>query len=153
MADVVDRKTRSRMMAGIRARDTKPERIIRSGLFRLGFRYRLHSANLPGRPDLVFPSRRAAIFVNGCFWHGHDCRFFRMPTTRRVFWEKKIRGNRRRDEKNLMLLANANWRTLVVWECAMRGKRQPEQSKVIGQISSWLDSHRKQAVIRERTPA
>ena len=84
-------------MSGIRGRDTKPEKLIRSALHRLGFRFRLQSKKIPGRPDLVLPKFRAAVFVHGCFWHGHDCPLFRLPGTRRAFWDAKIKRNRERD--------------------------------------------------------
>ncbi len=106
MADIVSRETRSRMMAGIRSRDTKPELAIRRALHAMGYRYRLHG-KLPGRPDLVFPSRNAVIFIHGCFWHGHDCPLFRLPGSRTSFWTTKIDGNRRRDAAALEALAAA----------------------------------------------
>src|SRR5438876_952703 len=97
MVDIVNRKTRSRMMSGIRGTNTKPERLIRLGLSAAGFRYRLHQRNLPGRPDMVLQKHRAVIFVNGCFWHGHDCKLFRLPASNTEFWDTKIRLNRERD--------------------------------------------------------
>src|SRR5690349_10285250 len=102
------------MMAGIRGADTRPERAVRSALHRRGFRYRLHARNVPGKPDMVFPAYHAAVFIHGCFWHGHDCRFFRLPDTRREFWERKIGGNRERDLKVRSLLADAGWRQFIV---------------------------------------
>ena len=93
MADVVDRKTRSRMMSGIRGKNTRPELLIRKGLHARGFRFRLHDKRLPGKPDLVLPKYSAVIFVHGCFWHGHDCHLFKWPQSRREFWRKKITRN------------------------------------------------------------
>src|SRR5436190_105109 len=98
MADIVDRETRSRMMSGIRCKDTLPERMVRQVLHRDGLRYRLHHGGLPGKPDVIFPSRKAVVFVHGCFWHGHSCPLFKMPSTRPAFWAKKIDGNRSRDK-------------------------------------------------------
>src|SRR5688572_11362784 len=112
MADIVDPTTRSRMMAGIRSGNTKPELTIRKALHRLGLRYRLHTKGVPGRPDMVFASRKATVFVHGCFWHGHDCRYFRMPTTRPEFWTAKIRANQKRDMVVSELLAEDGWRQL-----------------------------------------
>lgn len=140
MADIVDPATRSRMMAGIRSGNTKPELAVRKALHRLGFRYRLHAINAPGRPDLVFPSRHAAVFVNGCFWHGHDCRFFRMPATRQEFWMTKIAANRRRDVIVSERLTQAGWRQLTIWECAIRGRSPSEVSKVIELAAQWIRS-------------
>ncbi len=113
MADVHDAPTRSRNMAAIRGKDTRPEMIIRRGLHARGFRFRLHAAGLPGKPDLVFPKYRAVVLVNGCFWHGHECSMFRWPSSRQEFWKEKITGNKRRDLANLEGLADAGWRTCV----------------------------------------
>ena len=122
MVDIVDKATRSRMMSGIRGKNTQPEILIRHGLHRLGFRYRLHGSKLPGRPDIVLPKFNAVILVHGCFWHGHDCRYFKLPTTRTGFWKEKIDGNRARDSRNLDSLLTAGWRVCIVWECAVRGR-------------------------------
>lgn len=119
--DVHSPEVRSHNMSRIRGRDTKPEMLIRRGLHRLGLRYQLHRRDLPGRPDLVFPSRRCVIFVHGCFWHGHDCPMFRLPVTRTEFWRQKIEANRSRDERAAGALASGGWRRLAVWECALRG--------------------------------
>ena len=99
MVDVVDTATRSRMMAGIKGKNTQPERLVRSLLHRKGFRFRLNVRELPGKPDIVLPSYHAVIFVNGCFWHGHDCVRFKWPKTRTDFWQHKIEGNRSNDQK------------------------------------------------------
>ena len=110
------------MMSGIRAKDTKPELIIRRGLFANGLRYKLHDQKLPGKPDLVFPKYRTVIFINGCFWHGHDCNLFKLPSTNRAFWEKKIITNQLNDARNKTLLLAAGWRVVTIWECAIKGK-------------------------------
>ncbi len=138
MADVVKPEKRSEMMSGIRGKDTKPEIIIRKSLHRLGFRYRVHGKELPGRPDLVFPRYRAVIFVNGCFWHHHECHLFKWPSTRKEFWHEKITANEERDSRNLSALLKLGWRVLVVWECALKGKYRLPLESVINQISSWL---------------
>ena len=141
MVDVVDTATRSRMMAGIRGRNTKPEILVRSLLHRLGFRFRLHVGHLPGKPDIVLSRFRAAIFVHGCFWHGHDCRFFKWPQTRPDFWRKKIRSNRASDLKAREALRATGWRVGIVWECAIRGADRDIEN-VSRCIRKWLRSDR-----------
>ena len=108
-------------MSGIQARNTKPEIIVRRALFRAGFRFRLHRKDLPGTPDIVLPGRGVVIFVHGCFWHAHEgCRYAKMPSSRRDFWERKLSANASRDRRNRDALLAAGWRVLVVWECATR---------------------------------
>ena len=127
------------MMAGIGPKDTRPELMIRRGLHAMGYRYRLHDRKLPGRPDLVFPSRRAVIFIHGCFWHGHDCSLFRWPGTRPQFWRDKIGGNIVRDARVRQALMANGWRVLDVWECALRGRdRQPPET-VLAASAAFLD--------------
>jgi len=117
----ISSETRSRMMSGIRGTNTKPERLVRSGLHAQGFRFRVHRRDLPGRPDLVLSRWRAAVFVHGCFWHGHaGCPFFRIPKTRTEFWTDKISGNIWRDAAAIEALRAAGWRVAIVWECALR---------------------------------
>src|SRR6056297_3949176 len=121
MADVVDSKTRSRMMSGIKGKHTRPERIVRSGLHNLGFRFRLHARNLPGSPDLVLKRHSAVIFVHGCYWHRHEgCRYATTPSTRKEFWLAKFQANVERDRRTRQALLDAGWRVFVVWECALR---------------------------------
>jgi DNA mismatch endonuclease (patch repair protein) len=121
MVDVVSKLARSRMMAGIRGQNTGPERMIRKQLWRAGFRYGLGKRRLPGRPDVVLPKWRVAIFVHGCFWHGHArCRYFRFPATKPSFWRNKILSNRERDARVTQDLSDLGWRCIVVWECALR---------------------------------
>ena len=138
MADIVDSATRSRMMRAIRGKDTKPEVRLRKALFAQGYRYRLHSANLPGSPDILLPRFRAAIFVHGCFWHGHDCHLFRLPTTRADFWQQKIMGNRQRDMLVQERLADEGWRVLTVWECSMKGRTRMPFDQLVARVSDWL---------------
>lgn len=128
------------MMARIRGKDTKPEILVRHGLHRRGFRFRLHSRSLPGRPDLVLPRHRVVIFVHGCFWHGHDCSLFRWPRTREEFWREKIIGNRERDHRVIEQLQNADWRVLTIWECAFRGKTGSDCDVVLDKAASWIIS-------------
>lgn len=125
MNDVVDSTTRSRMMQGIRGRDTKPELLLRRYLHSLGYRFRLHRRGLPGSPDLVLPRYRLAIFVHGCFWHRHTgCFYTTTPKTRQAFWEEKFLGNVRRDKKAIVALHSLGWRVLVVWECGLKHSRE-----------------------------
>lgn len=139
MVDVVDEATRSRMMSGIRAKNTKPEIAIRKGLHALGFRFRLHAPDIPGKPDLVLPKYRALLIVHGCFWHGHDCRYFKQPGTNTEFWMQKIEQNRKRDKRDLALQLNSGWRCLVVWECAIRAsKRRGNPLDVVSLVAKWL---------------
>lgn len=147
MTDIVDRATRSRMMSGIRGRDTRPEMLVRRRLHRLGFRFRLHVRGMPGKPDLVLARYHAVIFVNGCFWHGHNCPFFRVPGTRKDFWSDKIAGNKANDRKVRKLLLAAGWRVGVVWECALRGAGE-DQDKVGRRLASWLRSNRNAVEVR-----
>ena len=127
------------MMAGIGPVNTKPEMIIRRGLHALGWRYRLHAKSLPGRPDLVFSGRRAIIFVQGCFWHGHDCALFRWPATRETFWREKITGNIARDAKVREQLATARWRVLEVWECQLKGPRRLQPGELLAQCRQFIE--------------
>lgn len=123
MVDVLTRKQRSRNMAAIKGKNTKPEMMIRRTLHRAGYRYSLHCRDLPGRPDLVFRSRRKAIFVHGCFWHMHDCRFGSViPATNATFWHQKRQQNVTRDSKQRAALEAQGWRVLVVWECEVRSE-------------------------------
>lgn len=148
LPDIVDQQTRSRMMSGIKGRNTKPEMMIRKGLFSLGFRYRVHASGLPGKPDIVLPKHRAAIFVNGCFWHGHDCHLFRMPSTRREFWQEKIAGNVARDRATSDALREAGWRQLIVWECALKGKTRLAPEQVLQRTVDWLQGNEVTGEIR-----
>ena len=125
MADVLSREQRSRNMASIRGKDTRPEMILRSALHRAGLRFRLHQPSLPGRPDIVLKRHRAVIFIHGCFWHVHTgCRYAAVPTTRARFWRLKLTGNRNRDAQQVKALSAAGWRVLIVWECALRDPAQ-----------------------------
>lgn len=127
-------------MAAIRSRNTKPELLLRRGLHALGFRFRLHSRKLPGRPDMVLAKYRAVIFVNGCFWHGHNCHLFRWPKTREEFWRDKIGANVARDQATLAALSEQGWRTAIVWECALKGRGRHDPAVVIGAVANWLHS-------------
>ena len=149
MTDVVDVATRSRMMAGIQGKNTKPEILIRKALHARGFRFRLHVKDIPGKPDLVLPKYRALIFVHGCFWHGHGCRYFKVPQTRPEFWLEKIGKNQRRDSLQEEALKAMGWRVLVVWECAVRSMRKDKSSLLVDLIASWLKNESKYFQIDE----
>lgn len=121
--DIVDKKTRSRMMAGIRSRDTQPEIRVRKYLHAHGFRFRLHTAKLPGRPDIVLARYRIAIFVHGCFWHRHEnCKLTTMPAENQKQWNLKFESNKTRDQKNIEAILGKNWKVIVIWECGLREK-------------------------------
>lgn len=128
-------------MSGIRGGDTRPEMFVRRRLHRLGFRFRLHAKDIPGRPDIVLPKYNALIIVNGCFWHGHDCRYFKRPKSNSTFWISKITANIKRDATNLANQRELGWRVLVVWECAIRGAGVESASdRVTDSIATWLRS-------------
>lgn len=148
MADVVSPEVRSRMMAGIRGKNTKPEMLIRRGLHAEGFRYRVHAKDLPGKPDLIFPKYRAVIFVHGCFWHGHNCHLFKWPSTRKDFWRKKIERNLEVDLAAQDRLTRLGWRCCLVWECALKGRSRLPDGEVIAKIAKWLPSKKKKKEIR-----
>ena len=135
MTDIVDAATRRRMMQGIRSRDTKPELLVRRGLHSRGFRYVLGGRELPGRPDLVFPSKASVVFVHGCFWHRHQgCRYAYMPSTRIDFWLAKFEANIRRANLQQQQLTELGWRVIIVWECELRA----DSEKVIENLSEVL---------------
>jgi DNA mismatch endonuclease (patch repair protein) len=126
------------MMSGIRGKNTKPELILRSGLHRRGFRFRLHVPGLPGKPDLVFPRHQAVLFAHGCFWHGHDCHLFKWPKSREEFWQRKIDENRKRDEAATAVLRALGWRIGQVWECALKGRTRLTEGEVLEKCEEWL---------------
>ena len=151
MADVHSSETRSYNMSRIRNKDTKPEELVRKYLFSKGFRYRKNDARLPGKPDIVlpkykadiaFPGRKVAIFVNGCFWHGHTgCRYFVWPKNNSEFWRKKIIGNIARDQKNYELLRELGWHVFVIWECELkRSVMEKTLDSLINNIKQSLQS-------------
>ena len=144
--DRVTREQRSKMMAAVRSKNTKPELLVRRELHARGYRFWLHRRDLPGTPDIVFPSRKSAIFVNGCFWHGHECPSGALPATRRAFWEAKIGRNKDRDAKSRVELEAAGWSVLVVWECDLR------QRDTVDRIASWLDADRPLNPSRDGAP-
>ena len=121
MADVHEPEVRSYNMSRIRSKNTKPEMIVRKFLHSKGFRFRLHDKNLPGKPDIVLKKYKAVIFVNGCFWHGHEgCKYFVVPKTRTKWWKNKINRTKELDDKNLSELNNSGWKTILIWECQLK---------------------------------
>lgn len=138
------------MMAGIRGKDTRPELLIRKGLHAAGFRFRLHGKDLPGHPDIVLPKHRAVILVSGCFWHGHDCHLFRMPGTRREFWEAKIRRNIERDAEVRSALSALGWRHMSIMECALKGRTKLPPGEVIAICSTWIRNGAPEGIIEGR---
>ena len=138
MVDVVSSSKRSEMMSGIRGKDTRPELLIRHGLFKRGFRFRVHVSKLPGKPDIVLPKYKAVIFINGCFWHGHGCSLFKWPSTRVDFWRKKIGENTKHDADSLKALKVQKWRILVIWECATKGKGKWPMERLLDMVENWI---------------
>lgn len=143
MSEKISQETRSRMMASIRGKDTKPELMVRSYLHRRGFRFRIHQTGLRGRPDIVLTRWGVAIFVHGCFWHGHlGCRYFRLPKTRTEFWDHKIKAKACRDRSAEEALAAAGWRVAVLWECCLRDEAESSLEQLTNFIrsdSTWIE--------------
>jgi DNA mismatch endonuclease, patch repair protein len=136
MTDVVSPEVRSRMMSGIRGKDTAPELTLRRALFAAGFRFRLHVRKMPGRPDIVLPRYRAVVFVHGCFWHQHTgCRYATTPGSNAAFWQRKFAENRARDEKAVAALIATGWRVLTVWECELSSARAAPTS---AEVATWI---------------
>lgn len=126
--NTLDDAARRKMMAGFRSKDTKPEMLVRRALHRLGYRFRLHRRNLPGKPDIVLPKHRTAILVHGCFWHQHaGCRDARMPRTRQDYWTEKFRRNLERDRGTEAALRELGWKVYVIWECEARAAVLPDR--------------------------
>lgn len=140
MVDTVDIITRSRIMAGIRAKNTKPEIIIRKGLYARGYRYRIHVKELTGRPDIVFRKYYAVIFVNGCFWHSHGCHLSKLPKSNTEFWNNKLSRNKQRDKEIIEKLISSGWRVCLILECSLRGKAKANFESLLDTIELWLHS-------------
>lgn len=127
MTDVHDNKARSYNMSQIRSTNTKPELIVREYLFKEGFRYRLYDKNLPGKPDIVLPKYKTAIYVHGCFWHGHEgCKYFKIPKTRTEWWKSKIEKNKIRDNNNKIKLSLEGWNVIEIYECELKSTKKKE---------------------------
>ena len=139
MTDTLSLEQRSQLMAKVHGKDTAIENKVRSYLHEKGYRFRKHVAGLPGSPDIVLPKYKAAIFVHGCFWHGHSgCRKSRLPTTVHDFWEKKRRANLERDARKINELLNAEWRVAVIWQCAL--EKPTTVSNTMSTLENWLTS-------------
>jgi DNA mismatch endonuclease (patch repair protein) len=122
MADVHDKETRSYNMSQIKGKNTRPEILVRKFLFSKGFRYRLHVKSLPGKPDIVLPKYKTIIFINGCFWHGHEnCKYYVVPKTRTEWWLDKINGNKQKDGENFLQLSESGWKIVTIFECELKG--------------------------------
>jgi len=128
MADIFSKQKRSEIMSKVRSKNTKPEETVRKYLFSKGFRYRKNVKTLPGSPDIVLPKYKTVIFVNGCFWHGHNCSKGKLPKTRKEFWVNKINANIQRDNKNYELLKKQGWKVIVIWECELKSKKVREKT-------------------------
>ncbi|WP_283206506.1 very short patch repair endonuclease [Methylobacterium organophilum] len=153
MTDVLTEEQRRLNMSRIRGRDTKPEMLIRRGLHRLGFRFRLQQRDLPGKPDLVLPRYRTGIFVHGCFWHDHGCSLCKRPKTRPEFWEAKLTANRARDQRVRQALLGTGWRVLTVWECALRGQGRRPLEEVLGECAAFIvESEASSHEVGQRAP-
>ena len=139
MPDVMTPQQRHECMSHIRSKDTKPEQLVRQALWHNGFRYRLHVKGLPGKPDIVLPKYRTVIFINGCFWHGHEgCRYYVIPKTNTSFWLDKITSNKARDARDESSLYEAGWRVMTIWECELK---KENREKTIGQLLESLLVH------------
>ncbi len=138
MSDVHSPEIRSYNMSRIKGKNTKPEMLVRKFLFSNGFRYRLHDKKLPGKPDLVFPKYKKAVFIHGCFWHGHeDCKYFVIPKTKTEWWLDKINGNKRKDLQSVSLLEQKGWETITVWECELKpDHRENTLKRLISSLKS-----------------
>lgn len=151
MADKMTPEQRHRCMSRIRGRDTKPEMVVRRWLWRQGFRYRLYVKSLPGRPDIVMRKWRTVIFVNGCFWHGHECQKHR-PATNAEFWRDKITRNQERDARNQALLQAAGWHVIIIWECQLSSKKRIETLRELDLTLSRIVLERNAATVPYATP-
>jgi len=139
MTDVHDSITRSKNMAAIRSTDTKPELYIRKILYGAGYRYRLHVKKLPGKPDIVLKKYKLVIFVNGCFWHGHNCELFKLPKTRTEFWKNKIHKNKTNDTSNTKKLIDSGWKVKNIWECEIKKEKKINGEQIIEDLSDLIN--------------
>ena len=146
--DIFDKQKRRKIMQAIRSRDTKPEWIVRKCLHGHGFRYRLHDRKLPGRPDIVLKKYGVVVFVQGCFWHGHEpCKISKIPKSNRTFWEEKIERNRQRDERNVFLLEKLGWKVWTIYECELR--TVADRAQTLGRLLRFLHGRDKAEYVIE----
>lgn len=143
--DVHTPEQRSFNMSRIKGKNTKPEMLVRKWLWHQGYRYQLHRKDLPCKPDIVFPRRKKIIFIHGCFWHQHDCKYFKWPKNNQQFWRKKIGNNVIRDQKNAQLLKEKGWKILTVWECEIKN----DQNNILNSIISFLSHTYENAKVPE----
>lgn len=137
MGDVHSKEVRSYNMSRIKGKNTKPEELVRKYLFAQGFRYRKNDSRLPGKPDIVLPKYRTIILVNGCFWHHHECIYFRWPESNADFWRQKINRNVERDQKNIRQLEQTGWHVIVVWECELK----KEQERTLSGLENMIKNN------------
>ena len=153
MVDRLTTEQRRLNMSRVRSKGTSPELTVRRLLHALGFRFRLHRRDLPGTPDIVLPRHRLALFVHGCFWHGHCCPLFRIPATRSEFWTSKFEVNRRRDGAARRGLLENGWRTLCVWECALRGRGRLSEGELSLAVTGFMNGDQREGNIAGRLSA
>ena len=145
--DTLTKQQRSERMSRIGGKDTKPEMLVRKCLHAAGYRFRLHVADLPGKPDIVLPKYKTVIFVHGCFWHGHTCHIGHVPKTNSSFWGLKIKSNSDRDTKRILQLLEQGWKVLIVWECAILGKSKLNTEKLLIKLEGFLKGSETQSAI------
>ena len=146
MTDIFDQSHRSKIMASVKGKNTKIERLVRKMLFSKGYRYRLHRKDLFGRPDIVFPKYKVVVFINGCFWHLHGCKKSKIPETNSEWWFEKLSKNKERDRKNILKLKKLGWRCVTIWECSLKGNQNQLHDKlneVCKQVEQFLSSNQK----------
>jgi len=148
MVDSISAKLRSEIMSRIRSANTEPEMHVRKLLHAMGYRFSLHCNYLPGRPDIVLRRWNALIYINGCFWHGHDCQGTRQPKSNRGYWKAKIQANMARDARNQAECRSLGWRVLVVWECVLRGKKRFTNEHLAAEMAAWIERDAKRASIK-----
>lgn len=138
MTDIVDKETRSKMMSNIKGKNTRQEVMVTNLLREAGLYFLTHIKDLPGKPDIVLPGYRFLFFINGCFWHGHKCSLFKMPSTNKEFWEKKITGTINRDRSAYALLLSSGWRIGIIWECFLRVKKSNTPESLRSLMIEWI---------------
>lgn len=149
MTDVHSPQIRSKNMRAIKNVSTQPEIYFRKLLYQKGYRYRIAPPKLPGKPDIYLPKYKSVIFINGCFWHSHGCKHFKLPQTRRIFWSTKLKDNVNRDQKRIIALINMGYRVLIVWECAILGNIKLSSDLLMILTSTWLSSQSKLGYISD----